>query len=195
MPRASDGFPRSCIAERRPYDACGSLRLSLSRSIYPEVMRKLNGAMLAALVIFVSCSVAIAQDPKIKEEVTVYAEDPVYKDLRGASTSADAFSGEYATVNNLVLKKDAGTFTLQSGAIYFLKPVTGKTTSGVFIGSGEFTLTPPVESEKKHIAIFTGGPGVKESFDSLTMFFTDDTYNEIKTSPNAKMAQGGPMGD
>ena len=158
-------------------------------------MRKWNGAILAALVTFVSCSVATAQDPKIKEEVTVYAEDPVYKDLRGASTTADAFSGEYATVNNLVLKKDAGTFTLQSGAVYFLKPVTGKTTGAVFIGSGEFSLTPPVDGEKKHIAIFTGGPGVKESFDSLTMFFTDDTYNEIRTSPNAQMAKGGPIAD
>ena len=145
------------------------------------------------------CLTVPAQDPndpkKVLGEVTVYAEDPIYKQLRSMSASADAFSGDFATVNNLVLKKDAGVFTLKSGAVYFLKPVGGRTTGAVFIGSGEFSLVPPTPTERKHLTIFTDSEELKEQFDGLTMFFTDRTLEEIKASPNAQMGTAGPAAD
>src|SRR5688572_5287411 len=95
-----------------------------------------------ALMLFVCLAVAAQDDKKVLAEVTVNAVDPLYTELRGVSSAADAFSGDYATVNNLALKKDAGVFTLQSGAIYFMKPVNGKVTGAVFIGNGMFSLTP-----------------------------------------------------
>src|SRR6185436_15532407 len=49
--------------------------------------------------------------------------DPVYQDLRQKSKSEQSFSGDYATVINVVLKRDAGIFTLKSGEVYFLTPV------------------------------------------------------------------------
>ncbi|NJM51977.1 MAG: hypothetical protein HC846_00495 [Blastocatellia bacterium] len=74
---------------------------------------------------------------------------PGYQEIRKVSDDTNAFSGEYASVSNLVLKKDAAIFTLKSGEIYFLKPTLGKRTGAVFIGNGELSLTPPVETENK----------------------------------------------
>lgn len=145
-----------------------------------------------ALMLFVCLAASAQDDKKVLAEVTVNATDPLYTELRGGSTAADAFSGEYATVNNLVLKKDAGIFTLQNGTVYFMKPVNGKVTAAVFIGGGTFSLTPPVEVEKKHLAIFIDAQQVTENFSGLTIFFTDDTFEQIKASPAAQMGKGGP---
>jgi hypothetical protein len=118
--------------------------------------------------------------------------DPVYQQLRQQGGAQD-FAGEYATVNGLVLKRDAATFTLRSGEIYFLPPVEGRVTGAVFIGEGEFALTPPVEYEKHSLSLFTGEPSITEQFTKLTLRFTDKTYEEIKASPQARMATGGPQ--
>lgn len=159
-------------------------------------MSKLAHFLLILTVLSACVPFAFSQDDKKPlGEVTVYAEDPIYKTLRGLSGSPDAFSGDYAVVNGLVLKKDAGEFTLQSGEIYFLKPVAGKTTGAVFLGKGDFYLKPPVEREQKSLAIFTDGPEVRDSFGVLTIFFTDDTFQQIKSSPNAKMGTGGPQAE
>jgi hypothetical protein len=148
-----------------------------------------------AAVVFCAICISAQDKPSVSAEVTVFANDPIYKSIRGISSQSDAFSGEYATVNNLVLKKDAGVFMLRSGAVYFIKPTEGKTTGAVFIGSGEFSLTPPVDVEKKHLSIFVDAPEVKESFDGLTMFFTDETLEQIKKSPGVQMATGGPQAE
>jgi hypothetical protein len=117
--------------------------------------------------------------------------DPVYMQLRQKSTGPDAFSGSYATVNNLVLKRDAATFTLKSGELYFLGTVEGRNVGAVFIGDGEVALVPPTDVEKRSLAIFTDEPGLHEQFTQLVLRFTDQTFEEIKQSPNAKMGTGG----
>ncbi|HEY2865949.1 MAG TPA: M1 family aminopeptidase [Pyrinomonadaceae bacterium] len=152
---------------------------------------------LLMLFVLASFLAVYPQDqPKpITAEVTVTATDANYTALRGDSSASDSFSGDYAVVSDLVLKRDAGTFILKSGEIYFLKPVQGKTVGAVFIGTGEFQITPPTDVEKKSLAIFTDSPEMKEPFDGLTMFFTDATFAEIQNSPNAKMARGGPQAE
>lgn len=133
--------------------------------------------------------------PEVVGEVNVVATkaniDPLYVKLRKISEDAQSFSGEYATVNNLTLKKDAGIFTLKSGEIYFLKPADGKIIGAVFFGEGEFSLTPPVESEKRMLKFFTESADLKEQFDQLVIFFTDETFDEIKKSSNAKISTNG----
>ena len=117
--------------------------------------------------------------------------DPLYTQLRQRSMSPDSFSSSVATVNNLVLKRDAATFTLKSGEIYFMSPVEGKTVGAVFIGDGEISLTPPTETEKKALAIFTEGPSLNEQFTQLVLRFTDKTFEEVKQSSNVRMGAGG----
>ncbi|HYY99160.1 MAG TPA: carboxypeptidase regulatory-like domain-containing protein, partial [Pyrinomonadaceae bacterium] len=120
-------------------------------------------------------------------------EDPLYRQLRALADSPDAFAGEYAAVNDLVLRRDAAVFTLRSGEVYFLPPVEGRVTGAVFLGEGELALTPPVEYEKRSLALFTGQPSITEQFTKLTLRFTDKTYGEIKASPAAKMGSAGPQ--
>jgi hypothetical protein len=147
---------------------------------------------------------AAAQDPEpvptppVVGEVTITATkanmDPLYVELRKLSEAANAFSGEYATVNNLVLKRDAATFTFKSGEFYFLAPAGGtKRTGAVFIGDGEISLTPPVESERKILQLFVEAPEFREQFTELVVFFTDETFDEIKKSSQVTMASAGPQ--
>ena len=110
--------------------------------------------------------------------------DPVYQSLRQLAKTDQDFAGSYATVNNLILKRDAATFTLKSGEIYFLAPVENRYTGAVFIGSGDMTMTPPTAAEKSSIKIFTDQESIAEPFDKLVLRFSDKTYEEIKASPN-----------
>ena len=117
--------------------------------------------------------------------------DPVYQQLR-QQAKGDDFSGAYAVVNNLVLKRDAATFTLRSGELYFLPPVEGRVIGGVFIGNGEMAMVPPTEIEKKSVSIFTDEPGITEQFTRLVLRFSDNTFDEVKASSNATMKNAGP---
>ena len=118
--------------------------------------------------------------------------DPAYQALRKLGEPQD-FAGEYAQVTHLVIKRDAASFTLTSGELYFLPAVEGRVTGAVFVGEGEMSLTPPVEYEKQSLALFTGEPSITEKFTKLTLRFTDKTYEEIKASPQARMATAGPQ--
>src|SRR5262249_5630628 len=83
---------------------------------------------------------------RVEAAVTVEANglkpnsDTTYQALRQMGNKEDDFGGPYAAVNNLVLKRDAATFTLRSGEVYFGPVVEGKHTASVFIGEGEMTL-------------------------------------------------------
>ena len=118
-------------------------------------------------------------------------QDPVYQSLRQLG-KGDDFAGNYAVVNNLTLKRDAASFTLKSGELYFITPIEDKVTAAVFIGDGELSLTPPTDVEKRSISIFTGEGGITEQFSKLVLRFTDKTFEEIKSSPNVTMKTGGP---
>ncbi len=118
-------------------------------------------------------------------------DDPVYQKLRQKSNQTDLFSDEYAVVNNLVLKRDEGTFTLRSGEIYFLSAIEERSIGAVFIGDGEFYMKPPVKDEQQMLSILTESPDIKEDFTNLVLRFTDKTFEEIKASSNAQMKRGG----
>lgn len=116
--------------------------------------------------------------------------DPIYQQLRQAGKTEAEFA-TYASVNNLVLKRDAGTFTLKTGEIYFVPPVEGRVVGAVFIGAGEFFLKPPTQVEELSLALFTKQPSITEEFSHLVLRFTDKTFDEIKSSPEAKMGANG----
>ncbi len=141
--------------------------------------------------------------PGTTETVTVTAggtlanTNQTYRTIRTGAEAAKITSS--ATVTDLVFQRDAGIFRLKSGALYFTEPVMGRVTGAVFIGEGQFELTPPTEMEKKSLAIFIQSPKLVENFSSLVLHFTDKTFDEIKASPNVKFndsaADGGPAKD
>jgi len=157
--------------------------------------------LLTLLSLSLLVSFVLAQDPKPQEtprvvgEVTVTSKtansDIIYKELRISTGDLSSFSGDCAQVNNLILKKDRATFNFKSGEIYFLSPVRGRNVGAVFIGEGEFFLTPPNDIEKKSVAIFIDASEVSEQFNQMVMIFTDKTFEEVKNSPNVKMITNG----
>ncbi len=119
--------------------------------------------------------------------------DLLYQQLRQQGKIAQEFSGPYATVNNLILKKEGAAFNLRSGELYFLAAVEGRYTAAVFIGDGEFTLVPPTEIERNSLKIFTNEPSITEQFTTLILRFTDKTFDEVKNAPTVKLNTGGPQ--
>ena len=64
--------------------------------------------------------------------------------------------------------------------MFFLSPVLGRVTGAVFIGQGEFQMTPLLPFEQRHLSILTGSTSIIEKFSKMVLRFTDSTYEEIK---------------
>jgi len=101
--------------------------------------------------------------------------DPNYVALRNLSLGSEAIS-----VSNLSLKRDAGTFRLNSGTVCFVPAVNGMVTGAVFVGDGLFLLAPPTEAERKSLKYLTKEDEFNEKFERMVLRFTDSTYEEIK---------------
>ncbi len=133
----------------------------------------------------------------VEASVTIAAtkanSDATYQELRRQAKANGEFGGPFATVNNLVIKRDAATFALKSGEIYFAPAIKDRSVGAVFFGEGELTLTPPTEIEKHSLALFTKQPSITETFDRLVLRFTDTTFDEIKSSTQARMSTNGPQ--
>jgi hypothetical protein len=84
----------------------------------------------------------------------------------------DSVAGSYR-VTNLVLRRDVGTFTFQTGAFSFGHPVLGKRVFAVFIGDGTFHLAPVMTLEADHLKVVTGARDLDEVFHSAVFCFTD----------------------
>ena len=110
--------------------------------------------------------------------------DPNYVALRNITLGNEAVS-----ITNFDLKRDAGTFRLNSGTVCFVPPVNGKVTGAVFAGDGAFLLNPPTETERKSLKYLTREDEFSEKFERLVLRFTDSTYDDIKKA--GKPASGG----
>lgn len=141
------------------------------------------GAALLCLIL--SGSVAAAQQPGPAAPSPEVAAYTALRELK--------LSGECARVTNIRLERDAGVFTLKSGEIYFVAPVEGRITAAVFLGDGEFSMTPPLECERKSLAIFTKTPAITEPFTEMVLRFTDETWAELKESEQAAFSTSGPQ--
>jgi hypothetical protein len=132
----------------------------------------------------------------VEAAVTVSAKgnsDAAYQELRRIGKSETDFNGAFARVDNLILKRDEAVFTLHNGEIYFAPPVEGRVTAAVFIGDGRLTLSPPTGIEKHTLSIFINNEDLTEDFSRLVIRFTDQTFDEINASANAKPGNGGPQ--
>ncbi|HZS26567.1 MAG TPA: M1 family aminopeptidase [Candidatus Angelobacter sp.] len=87
---------------------------------------------------------------------------------------------ETVHVSNFKLAREAGVFTFRSGTFYFVEPVNGKITGAVFLGDGDFTLTPPIDIEKRNLAILTKGQPFDEQFSGAILRFTDGSEEAIR---------------
>ncbi|HYU99843.1 MAG TPA: hypothetical protein VE977_13520, partial [Pyrinomonadaceae bacterium] len=95
---------------------------------------------LALLITLISPSIvdiaAPRQNAGAQEKPAAAARantDSVYQQIR----RNDDLTGAVATVDGLILRRDAATFKFNKGEIYFLAPVEGREIGAVFIGDME----------------------------------------------------------
>jgi hypothetical protein len=159
-------------------------RLPRHNSPLAIVLRSFAITLHAAALILLVSSGAQAQ--------SAANSDPAYVALRNLSLGSEAVS-----VTNFELKRDAGTFRLNSGTFCFVPPVNGRVTGAVFTGDGVFLLVPPNETERKSLKFLTKEDDFSEKFDRLVIRFTDSTYEEIKKggTPSAGTCDAGVLKD
>ncbi len=111
---------------------------------------------------------------KLTEHVLVSSTDPIYAQLRAVRLDARGYS-----VKDFQLRRDQAVITFKEGVFYFLPAIEGRVTGGVFVGAGEFQLTPLLDIERKHLSILTGSGTMTEQFSRMALRFTDSTYDEV----------------
>jgi hypothetical protein len=114
----------------------------------------------------------------LKSSITVTAtslrnSDPNYQALRNGRPQ------QVWHVDNLVLHRDAATFTFRSGSFSFLPPVLGRPAVAVFTGDGNLQLIPAYALAAKYLKTIAHTESVDEGFTALAIYFTDSTYDEI----------------
>jgi hypothetical protein len=111
--------------------------------------------------------------------------DPTYAALRAARPS-----GEGIGVADVTLERDAHRFTFRKGTLFFLPPVDGRILGAVFLGQGEYELTPATEIERRHLGLVLGEkaalPSVVDTFDTAVLLFTDGTGEELKSHASGR---------
>ena len=99
----------------------------------------------------------------------------VYKQLRTLQGSDQGGVAE-----NVVFKRDSGSFTFENGRLTFAAPVAGHVVAAAYQGSGSFALEPPDAVSMRQLARFAGGPKLEDTFNQAVFFFTDDTLEQLK---------------
>lgn len=129
------------------------------------------GAACLSVLSFVSLPALPEQSPNT---------NGAYRQLRNLLPA-----GPSLQVNNLVLKRDAATFTFTHGSFTFFGEVNGKVTGAVFGGQGHFHLTPPTPTERHSLQILTKAPEFDADFTQVVLRFTDATAAELRKAPGA----------
>jgi Peptidase family M1 domain len=149
-----------------------------------------------ALILVGGCQAQLKTRPPQVKPVpiaprTLANQDPTYLKLRSLGVSS-----EEIRVQDFTLKRDAGIFVFKAGSFTLLEAVNGKITGAVFRGDASFTLAPPIEVERRNLAIFTKGKPFEEQFNSALFRFTDGTEEEIRkaSAPGAPLASGDAAG-
>jgi len=98
-----------------------------------------------------------------------------------------------ATVSHLVLRRDAGTFTLERGTLALLAPLDGRTVGAVFRGEGTFRFAPTLPVEREELQRFAGTPELTAPISDLVLLFTDSTLEDLAGVPFGQTELPGGM--
>jgi len=88
-------------------------------------------------------------------------------------------------VRDASFSRPGAEFTLEDGTIAFTQDVQGQITGAFFEGDGEVLVTPPNESERQSMSLFTGMAILEERFSSAYFRFNDNTAAELSSDLRA----------
>jgi hypothetical protein len=114
---------------------------------------------------------------------------------QAAETSARTYDGLFdevirmrpradraADVSNLVIQRDAGRFTLQSGRLHLLSAVGGRTVGAVFTGTGVFSFAPSGQVERDRLRRLEKADSLESPFTEMLLVFADGTADELEAA-------------
>ncbi|HET7025900.1 MAG TPA: M1 family aminopeptidase [Gemmatimonadales bacterium] len=90
-------------------------------------------------------------------------------------------AGTSADVHELTLRRGTAVFELQTGKLYPLTPIGGRTVALLYVGSGRYTATAPdlVERGMLARALDHGDSAIDATFHSAAFVFADSTWEEV----------------
>lgn len=109
------------------------------------------------------------------------ATDPTYSSFREARPD-----GRSVAVTDFTIDRDAYHFTL-TGTLNLLSPIGSVTPGAVFVGQGEYTLTPATSDEQRQLVLHTGDDKLTtlgDKFESA-VFFDTTLVNQVQAAAGA----------
>jgi hypothetical protein len=106
--------------------------------------------------------------------------DATYEQRYADLKELQAVPNRVAQVTGLVLKRDVGQFTFESGKFYLLTPIGGRTMGAVFLGTGRMSFNPPSRIEQDRLAQFQKVRSLDAPFSSAVLLFADSTLAELE---------------
>ncbi len=157
------------------------------------LIRTLRAAARVTLAVLLALMAVVVtgHNASAQNAATGPNSNPTYQALRNLTLGSESVG-----VNNLELKRDAGTFHLRSGTVCFVNSVEGKVTGAVFLGDGNFILNPPA-SERSMLKLLTKEDEFSENFNQMVLRFTDSSYDDIKKGGSVVTSgcDAGPLKD
>lgn len=102
--------------------------------------------------------------------------EQLFQQLRKLAPRADRF----ATIHDLVLRRDVAEFQLRDGVLLLLTPVGNRTVGAVFVGTGSATFTPPLAVERAQLRRVLGDSTLDTPIEAAVFIFTDSTAAELE---------------
>ena len=124
---------------------------------------------ITVLIFSIVCSFSYANQP--------YSD---YKQMMNEVKDLAIDNNNIYYIKDYTLMKDAGSFSLDSGVIFFLKPINKKVRFAVFIGSGTFNFVPPTKVESDQLNRLLKTKQIMTNFSSMAFFFADSTFDELQ---------------
>jgi hypothetical protein len=140
------------------------------RSVVPR------GALLAATLCAAHTLALTGQAPPAPPSPVAATYMDRYREVMNLAP----LPGQVADVHHLVLRRDAGQLTLESGKLYLLSPIGGRTVGAVFEGSGRFALTPPLAAEQAQLQRYAGATTLDDSITEAILLFADSTLDQLR---------------
>jgi len=110
--------------------------------------------------------------PKIQD----HSAAELYSELRTVGLD----KSRVYNIRDVTLDRAAFHIAFEDGTIAFTEDVAGHVTGAFFSGEAEVLLSPPDQTERASVALFTRAAILEERFASAYFRFNDDTFAELK---------------
>lgn len=140
------------------------------------VIRNIQAGLLALLTVVAAMVLpARAQEPAGSSD---HSAEALYAQLRSVGLD----KSRVYHIRDVTVDRSAFHISFEDGTIAFTEDVAGHVTGAFFEGEGEVLLSPPDQSERASMALFTGAAILEERFLTAYFRFNDETFAELKPS-------------